>query len=334
MLPPAAAEAAWGGGGRRLAGTHRANMAMSDKVQLRAAFGGRLKENEPLARHTAARLGGPAEFLVTAETAGELAEQVRAAWQLGLRPFILGGGANILVSDAGLRGLVIVNRARRVEMREQSEPPVLWAESGANLGLLARQCVTRGLSGLEWAASVPGTVGGAVYGNAGAHGGNVAQNLRLAEILHPDGTIRSWAREELAFGYRTSALKRQKAGHVILAAEFEMTRGAPAELQARLDGFVEHRRHTQPPGASLGSMFKNPPGDYAGRLIEAAGLKGARVGGVEISTLHANFFVHQGEGRAADVLALIHRAHDAVQARFGVDLELEIELVGEWGGQC
>jgi UDP-N-acetylmuramate dehydrogenase len=314
--------------------SHVSWVYMSDKVMLRAAFGGRLKENEPLAKYTAARIGGPAEFFVTAETAEELAEQVRAAWQIGQQPFILGGGANVLVSDAGIRGLVILNRARRVEYRDQDEPPTVWAESGANLGLLARQCAARGLSGLEWAATVPGTVGGAVYGNAGAHGGDVARNLRMAEILHQDGTVKRWTPEELSFGYRSSALKRQRSGHAILAAEFSLGRGQAAELQARIEAFVSHRKSTQPPGASMGSMFKNPPGDYAGRLIEAAGLKGARVGATEISSLHANFFVNQGEGRAADVFALIHLAHDAVRDQFGVDLELEVELVGEWGGQC
>ncbi|MBP7690279.1 MAG: UDP-N-acetylmuramate dehydrogenase [Anaerolineales bacterium] len=314
--------------------SHVSMVYMNDKVKLRAAFGARLKENEPLAKYTAARIGGPAEFLVTAESADELAEQVRAARQLGLRPFVLGGGANILVSDTGLRGLVILNRARRVELREQAEPPAVWAEAGVNLGLLARQCAARGLGGLEWAASVPGTVGGAVYGNAGAHGGDIAGSLRMAEILHLDGTVRAWTPAELAFEYRSSALKRQKAGYVILAAEFGLERGAPEAVQARLESFVEHRKRTQPPGASLGSMFKNPPGDYAGRLLEAAGLKGARVGQAEISPVHANFFINQGEGRAADVFALIHLAHDRVKEKFNVDLELEVELVGEWGGQC
>ncbi len=314
--------------------SHVSMVYMTEKTKLRAAFGARLKENEPLAKYTSARIGGPAEFLVTAETADELAEQVRAARQIGLRPFILGGGANILVSDAGLRGLVILNRARRLEFLDQTEPPAVWAESGVNLGMMARQCAARGLGGLEWAATVPGTVGGAVYGNAGAHGGEVAHSLRMAEILHPDGIVKRWTPEELAFGYRSSALKRQAAGYVILAAEFGLERGAPAVLQERLEAFAEQRKRTQPPGASLGSMFKNPPGDYAGRLIEAAGLKGARVGNTEISPVHANFFVNQGEGRAADVFALIHLAHDAVKARFGVDLELEVELVGEWGGQC
>ena len=309
---------------------------MSD---LRAAFGTRLKTDEPLARYTSARLGGPADFLATANSAGELAELVRSAWRLGFQPVILGGGSNVLVSDAGVRGLVILNRAREVEFyaAPASGRPSVWAESGANLGSLARQCGARGLAGLEWAATVPGTLGGAVYGNAGAHAGDLAGNLIVAEILQQDGTVRRWTHSELGFGYRTSRLKQLKAQgrpHVVLGAELALNTGVPETLQATVDEFVSHRKRTQPPGASLGSMFKNPPGDYAGRLIEAVGLKGARLGQVEISPVHANFFVNLGEARAADVLALIHKAHAAVLAQFGVDLELEVELVGEWGGQC
>jgi UDP-N-acetylmuramate dehydrogenase len=307
-------------------------MSMTD---LRSTFGARLKIGEPLARHTSARVGGPADYLATAESAGELAELVRAAWRLAVQPLILGGGSNVLVSDAGVRGLVILNRARALEFRQggPGTPPSVWAESGANLGALARQCGLRGLAGLEWAATVPGTVGGAVFGNAGAHGGELGGSLVVAEILQQDGTVRRWNPAELAFEYRASRLKRLKAqgrATVILAAELRLAEGEPATLQARMEEFTAHRRRTQPPGASLGSMFKNPPGDYAGRLIEAAGLKGARLGQAQISPLHANFFVNLGQARAADILALIHKAHAAVLKQFGVDLELEVELVGEW----
>jgi UDP-N-acetylmuramate dehydrogenase len=305
---------------------------------LRAAFGDRLKLGEPLARYTSARIGGPAEFLAVANSAGELAELVRAAWELGIDPLILGGGSNVLVSDAGVQGLVILNRARAVDFRDTpGQDPAVWAESGVNLGALARQAAARGLGGLAWAATVPGTVGGAVYGNAGAHGGDTAGSLRLAEILQQDGTIRRWGADELKFGYRASRLKREREQgrrHVLLAAELALTRGDAAALQAEIDGYVAHRKRTQPPGASMGSMFKNPPGDYAGRLIEAAGLKGKRLGQAEISSLHANFFVNLGEARAAEVWTLIHLAHATVKAKFGVDLELEVELVGEWMGQC
>lgn len=309
-------------------------VAMAD---LRAALGDRVRLNEPLARYTSARLGGPAEYLAIASSAPALAALVRAARSLGFEPTLLGGGSNVLVSDAGVRGLVILNRARAVVVRDQADPPSIWAESGANLGALARQCAARGLAGLEWAATVPGTVGGAVFGNAGAHGGDLAGNLVLAEILQREGQVERWALADLEYGYRTSRLKRLKAAGqplIVLAAELKLGRGEPAALQARVDEFVNHRKRTQPPGASLGSMFKNPPGDFAGRLIEAAGLKGARAGQAQISSQHANFFVNQGEASAADVFALIHRAHAAVLDRFGVDLELEIELVGDWAGMC
>jgi UDP-N-acetylmuramate dehydrogenase len=303
---------------------------------LRSAFGARLKLGEPLARHTSARVGGPADYLAAADSAGELAEMVRAAWELGFEPVLLGGGSNVLVSDAGVRGLVILNRARGVAFHDAGPRPSVWAEAGVNLGALARQCAARGLGGLTWAATVPGTVGGAVYGNAGAHGGDMAGSLLVVEILQPDGSVRQSPAGEMEFAYRSSRLKREPRGRrsVVLAAELALSRAEPAGLQAEMDGFVAHRKRTQPPGASMGSMFKNPPGDYAGRLIEAAGLKGLRVGQAEISTLHGNFFVNLGEARAADVLALIHRAHDAVKSQFGVDLELEVELVGEWNGNC
>jgi len=309
---------------------------MAEREALRAALGKALKEREPLSKYTSARIGGPAEFLTIAGNASELAEQVRAAWHFGIRATILGGGSNVLVSDSGVRGLVVINRAKGVEFQETDNAVLVWVESGVNLGALARQCLQRGYAGFEWATTVPGTVGGAVYGNAGAHGGDLAGNLVMAEILHHDGTVREWSNEELGFGYRTSALKGHKGGYapVVLGVELALKRGNSAELQATAEGFASHRKRTQPPGASIGSMFKNPGGNYAGRLIDMAGLKGKRIGNAEISTMHANFFVNLGECRASDVLSLIHLAHEAVQTRFGVDLELEVELVGEWGGQC
>jgi UDP-N-acetylmuramate dehydrogenase len=250
---------------------------------------------------------------------------------------ILGGGSNLLVSDAGVRGVVLLNRARQVEFQEGSEPPTVWAESGANFGLIARQAASRGLAGLEWAAGIPGTLGGAVVGNAGAHGGDMAGNLVVADILQrnpnaQDGMpIRQdWPIDRLEFAYRTSLLKRQSAQAVVLAATMRLERSTPEIVQARIEEFVSYRRQTQPPGASMGSMFKNPPGDYAGRLIEAAGLKGARVGDAQISTLHANFFINNGQATAADIHTLIEMARQRVAEKFGVNMELEIELVGEW----
>ncbi len=298
--------------------------------RLQAAFGQRIQFGVPLARYTAARLGGPADALLVVNDAEELAGAAKMLWAEGLPFTILGGGSNVLVSDAGVRGVVLLNRARRTRFDPHADPPVVWAESGANFGALARQAANKGLSGLEWAAGVPGTLGGAVAGNAGAHDGDVAGNLVQAEMLHRTRGREIWPVEKMAYAYRDSALKRNPGQAVVLAATLKLTPGEPEAIRAKMERFSQHRHRTQPPGASMGSMFKNPRRDYAGRLIEQAGLKGVRVGDAEISRLHANFFINRGAASAADVYALIRLAQRTVEEKFGVRLELEIELVGEW----
>jgi len=293
-------------------------------------LGDKAKNDVFLARYTSARIGGPADFLVAAGSADELAEMVRKLWASGVKFMILGGGSNVLVADAGFRGAVVLNRARTVRIEGQKEEARVLAESGANLGTVARRCADRGYQGLEWAATVPGTVGGAVVGNAGAYGGDMVRDLRMAEILQRDGKRKWLPVQELHYQYRSSRLKREPGQAVVLAGEFGPRKGSRPAAQAALEEFVGHRKRTQPPGASIGSMFKNPPGDYAGRLIEAAGLKGLRSGNAEISPVHANFFVNLGGAAAADVLRLIRQAQARVAEMFGVNLELEVELVGEW----
>ncbi|MFN2150446.1 MAG: UDP-N-acetylmuramate dehydrogenase [Anaerolineales bacterium] len=299
---------------------------------LLAAFDQRLQRFVSLGRYTAARIGGAADWLITVESTDALAETVAKLWELEIPFFIFGGGSNLLVSDAGVREVVILNKARRIQFDLDSSPPTVWAESGANFGLLARQAASRGLSGLEWAAGVPGTVGGAVYGNAGAHGSDVAATLQVAEILHRTayGIQRQiWPARRFEFDYRSSLLKREKPEAVVLTARFNFQPGEAEAIQARMDEFNDYRRRTQPPGASMGSIFKNPPDDYAGRLIEAAGLKGTRIGGAEISPVHANFFINHENATASDVIKLIKLAQSTVADKFGIDLELEIELIGE-----
>ena len=297
-------------------------------TDLRELFGEQVQEHVSLAPYTSARIGGPADVLVTARSADELAEAVQTCWQNDLSFTILGGGSNVLVSDRGVRGVVILNRARETEFRSGAEPTVR-AESGAVFSNLAHRAAAKGLSGLEWAVAVPGTVGGAVYGNAGAFGGDVAHSLLQAEILDENG--RSWRPvEEMEYDYRSSTLKRSQAKAIVLAAEFRLANGDPTEIQTTLEQFTERRKATQPPGASMGSMFKNPPNDFAGRLIEAAGLKGTRIGNAEISTVHGNFFLNQGDTKASDIRKLIELVQDTVEERFGVKLALEVELVGEW----
>ena len=299
---------------------------------LLAAFDQRLQRFVSLGRYTAARIGGAADWLITVESTDALAETVAKLWELEIPFFIFGGGSNLLVSDAGVREVVILNKARRIQFDLDSSPPTVWAESGANFGLLARQAASRGLSGLEWAAGVPGTVGGAVYGNAGAHGSDVAATLQVAEILHRTayGIQRQiWPARRFEFDYRSSLLKREKPEAVVLTARFNFQPGEAEAIQAHMDEFNDYRRRTQPPGASMGSIFKNPPDDYAGRLIEAAGLKGTRIGGAEISPVHANFFINHENATASDVIKLIKLAQSTVADKFGIDLELEIELIGE-----
>ena len=304
-------------------------MPVDTAEQLRQAFPEGLQENAPVAQYTAARIGGPAEFLLTVRSADGLEAAARRLWEMQVEFRILGGGSNVLIADAGVSGVVVLNQARRVEF--ETEPDVrVWAESGASLGGIARRAAERGMSGLEWAATVPGSVGGAVVGNAGAHGGDTAGSLDRAGILHREHGRREWGVDELGFGYRTSWLKRNPGQAVVLNGGFRLVQSNTESVRAKLAEFNEYRQRTQPTGASLGSMFQNPPGDHAGRLIEAAGLKGARRGEVEISTLHANFFVNRGGGRASDVYALIQEARQKVSDQFGVELELEIELLGNW----
>ncbi|MCS7010480.1 MAG: UDP-N-acetylmuramate dehydrogenase [Anaerolineales bacterium] len=297
---------------------------------LRTFFGERLRENVPLAPYTSARIGGPADVLIDIRSSEELAWAAQTLWAAGIPWRVLGGGSNVLVSDRGVRGVVLLNRARRVCFRLEDDPPTVWAESGATLNDLAQRAARQGLSGLEWAASVPGSLGGAVYGNAGAFGGDMAGNLLTVEILHRDSGRQTWPVEKMEYGYRTSVLKRDHPPVVILAATLRLQRGDPQAIRLQMQANHEQRRRTQPPGASMGSMFKNPPGDKAGRLIEAAGLKGTRIGGAEISPMHANFFINTEHTRAADMKALLQLAQRTVFDKFGVWLEPEIEMIGDW----
>jgi UDP-N-acetylmuramate dehydrogenase len=185
------------------------------------------------------------------------------------------------------------------------------------------------LSGIEWATAVPGTIGGAVYGNAGAFGGDMAGNLISTEMLTENGR-EILSVEQMKFTYRSSVLKRGEVKGIVLSAELRLTNSMKEDVTVKIQQFSAHRKATQPPGASMGSMFKNPEGDYAGRLIDASGLKGTRIGTAEVSPLHGNFFINHGNTHAADIRALIQLVHKTVKEKQGVDLELEIEFVGDW----
>ncbi len=305
--------------------------------------------DEPLARHTTFHIGGPADLFAVANDIARLERLAELAVAHALPLTILGGGSNILVSDRGVRGLVIANQARdfglqAADLRWSEAETVLpsgeasvLAAAGVALAGLARWAIKQGLAGLEWAVSVPGTVGGAVVGNAGAHGGDIASVLAWALVVYPGQGRRLLRPAELEFAYRSSLLKGQLAAGalpVVLAAGFRLTpTDDPAGLAARAEAFLARRRASQPSEPSAGSIFRNPAGDYAGRLIEAVGLKGQRVGGVQISPRHANFIVNVGQATAEDVLTLIDLARRQVYERFGVELTPEILFVGEWPTQ-
>jgi UDP-N-acetylmuramate--alanine ligase len=312
-------------------------------AKLRRRFGSDLQEEVPLGRLTTAKVGGVADALVEAHGADDLAQTVEWLWQQEIPFFVLGGGSNTLISDSGCRDLVLLNRAKRFEFRPDpngsKDAAVVWAESGASIGALARQAAQLGWTGLEWAATIPGTVGGAVVGNAGAFGGDTAGSLQMVEILQrvestKTAEISAGRRTvepgNLDFSYRSSLFRKRPGEAVVLSAEFHVARCDPAEAVTKIGELLGRRRETQPSGSSLGSMFKNPPGGYAGRLIEAAGLKGFQVGDVEISRQHANFFLNRGNAKAEDVRALMEKVRATVRERFGIELEPEIVLAGDW----
>lgn len=282
--------------------------------------------DEPLARYTTYRIGGPADILAIPASDDDVASVLAKAKELGLPVTVIGSGSNLLVSDRGIRGLVL--RLGRSMGDVTFDGRRVVAQAGTSLPRLAKMAADRGLSGLEWGGGVPGTVGGAVAMNAGAHGGETSLVLKRVHLVDRQGRRLARTPEEMAFSYRRCGLIRRE-GLVVVSAEFQLEEGDPREILERMKSFAARRRRTQPLGMpSSGSVFKNPPGDFAGRLIEAVQLKGARIGGAQISTVHGNFIVNTGGARAEDVYNLIRLAQTRVYEAFGIELELEVELVG------
>jgi UDP-N-acetylmuramate dehydrogenase len=318
-----------------------------------AGLGVALISYEPLARHCTFRIGGPADLFAAADDIHTLERLVNLATDHGIPVTVLGGGSNVLISDLGVRGLVIANQARELKVsvpdsdlrdaleewvpdgwRLEESSPYLVADSGVALAGLARWAIREGWSGLEWAVSVPGTVGGAVVGNAGAHGGQIADNLRWALIAYPGSGRRVMMADQMGFGYRDSTLKQLlvagKLPAVVLQAGLYLVPGNAEEMTARADSFLAKRRASQPVEPSAGSVFRNPPGDYAGRLVEVVGMKGHRIGEVQVSPRHANFIINTGEGRAVEVDALIRLIQQRVLESTGIELVPEILPLGDW----
>ena len=307
-----------------------------DTKGLKGALGSKALEGEPLAKYTTFGIGGPADLLVVAQSLRDLCACVREAFAHHVPYLVLGGGANVLVSDKGVRGLVIQNQCRNVEITpgQDGQAPLVKAESGALLATVADETMTHGLAGLEWAVDVPGTVGGGVVGNAGAYGGYVSDSLRGVSVFSPEEGERWWRTSELGMDYRTSVFKRNKLQTgpppVILSATFALRAEAADTIQARAAEYSKRRAEAQPSGQSAGSVFKRTVQYPAGFLIENAGLKGKRIGGAIVSPQHANFILNDGTATARDVRALIELVRATVYERFKIMLELEIELVGDW----
>jgi UDP-N-acetylmuramate dehydrogenase len=282
--------------------------------------------DEPLAHWTSLRVGGPADAMLRVDTRDELVRVLDFCRARRLPVAILGGGFNTLVRDGGLRGVVL----RLAGLRDVAQigDGRVRAEAGASHSQLTRFCADQGQTGLEFAVGIPGTIGGWVAMNAGVHGREVKDVLDSVELFDPArGAIVALARESLRFHYRRTELP---PGAVVVSATFRTESADPAAIRERQKALLAQRRATQPVDQpSCGSVFKNPPGDYAGRLIEAAGLKAARAGNAMISDLHANFIVNLGGARAADVLALIERARAEVARQFGVALETEVRIEGD-----
>lgn len=297
---------------------------------LRASrWGDRLRTQVPLAPYTTFRIGGVADLAIEVTTTAELEELWHLAHQAGVPCLVLGRGSNVLVSDRGVRGLVVFNRCSSWQVSPEGRFTVA---SGASLTEAAQHAAQAGWAGLEWAAGIPGSVGGAVVGNAGAHGGYVGDVLESATVLD-GGEVRTLDHDDLGLGYRTSYLKAVPNGNgrpIVLEATFGLRPGDPEALEARMAELLQWRAERHPQEPSAGSTFKRTAQYPAGFLIEQAGLKGKRVGDAQVSPRHANFVVNLGNATANDVRALVGEVHEVVAACFGVDLELEIELVGDW----
>lgn len=293
---------------------------------LETSLGERVEFDVPLSLHTSLRIGGPADAMATPADREELAALLAIchAHQIPVR--VLGAGFNVLVREGGIRGLVLrLKKLRRIE--REAEDRVL-IEAGASHATITSYCVKEGLSGLEFGAGIPGTLGGWLAMNAGIGTRELKDVVIDIEWLDRAGTrFETIPRDRLDFQYRS--LAGLPEGAVLVAARLRVEPSERETIQAEIDRLLAHRQQTQPTDIpSCGSVFRNPPGDYAGRLIEAVGLKGSREGAAEISTRHANFIVNHGGATTADVLRLIERAQETVLRETGVELETEVQLLG------
>ncbi|TVY00585.1 UDP-N-acetylmuramate dehydrogenase [Cohnella terricola] len=295
-------------------------------AELTQAGIGEVRLNEPLAGHTTWKIGGPADLLIIPATEEELETALRLLSRDGVSWCVLGRGSNTLVSDKGVRGAVIKLGDGFDDLCFDGETVTAGASySFIKLSVMAGK---EGLTGLEYAGGIPGTVGGAVYMNAGAHGSDISRILKSASIVWEDGSRAVLGNEEMKFSYRHSILQERRG--IITRAELQLAMGDRKEIAAAMATYKDRRRRTQPlQMACAGSVFRNPPNDHAARLIEAAGLKGLRQGAAEVSQLHANFIVNHGGAKAEDVLTLIGKVQQIIEQTYGISLVTEVLLMGE-----
>jgi UDP-N-acetylmuramate dehydrogenase len=298
--------------------------------ELRSIPGLKVKVSEPLARYTSMKIGGPADFFVEVENQAALSQLLSFLSQHGMPSCLLGNGSNVLISDFGVEGVVVhlVGDFKRAEWHDQGNDS--WVEVGAAHAVtqLVREAARRGYGGLEFAEGIPGTVGGALVMNAGAYGSEFEKVVDLVQGMNGEGTPIQFTREEMKFSYRDSHLP---AGTVVTRLRLHLDREEPSRVSSKVRELVTKRKSSQPSGyPNSGSMFRNPTGDYAGRLVEAAGLKEKQIGRAQISAKHGNFIVNLGGASAKDIRQLMELARAEVQAKFGVDLIPEVKLLGRW----
>ncbi len=286
-----------------------------------------IHQEEPMAGHTTFRVGGPAEVLVSVEKRGQLEKVIRYLNLAGWPYFLLGKGSNLLVGDRGYRGVIITLAGEFSEVRVEGDR--VTAGAAASLSQAARAAMEDGLTGLEFASGIPGSVGGGVRMNAGAYGGEMSQIVESVQVMYRDGSLLTLDQETMEFGYRSSVLRDRP--YVVTEVCMKLEKGVREEIADRMNDLASRRREKQPlEYASAGSTFKRPEGSFAGKLIMEAGLAGARIGGAKVSEKHCGFVINDGTATAADVAALIRKVADTVKERSGIRLEPEVIFLGDF----
>jgi len=298
--------------------------------ELQVITGARVKVSEPLARYTSMKVGGPADFFIEVENAATLTGVLRTLNRYRTSFFLLGNGSNVLISDRGVRGAVIhlAGAFKQVEWRQEDE--IVWVRVGAAFAVtqLVREAARKGCGGLEFAEGIPGTIGGALFMNAGAYGSEFEKVIDRVDGFTREGEPICLSRNEMTFTYRDSHLP---VGMVVTQVQLRLRQEDSAKVTSKVRELVTKRKSSQPSGyPNSGSMFRNPPGDFAGRLIEAAGLKGKKIGHAQISPRHGNFIVNLGGAKGEEVRQLMELARNEVKTQFGIELEPEVRLLGDW----